>query len=151
MRPLFACTSGCVVSDASNAALTSAFLLLLLPPLLLLPLLLVSLPSARYFPVDSVVFESYHRLLPAPPQLLQEMKERGVHLSAQSYTLAMAACLESHRDRRPEIQTGLHGEGGPSAADLQLAEVSLSLFERLVGAGETPTASTYALALKVRR
>ncbi|CAM9833926.1 unnamed protein product, partial [Hapterophycus canaliculatus] len=81
-------------------------------------------------------------------ELLQEMTETGVHLSAQSYTLAMAACLESHRDRRPEIQAGLHEEAGPAAADLRLSEAALSLFERLVGAGETPTASTYALALK---
>ncbi|CAM9677245.1 unnamed protein product [Scytosiphon promiscuus] len=81
-------------------------------------------------------------------ELLQEMKESGVRLSAQSYTLAMAACLESHRDGSPEIRAGLEDKEGPAATDLRLSEAALSLFERLVGAGETPTASTYALALK---
>ncbi|CAN0144831.1 unnamed protein product [Ectocarpus fasciculatus] len=81
-------------------------------------------------------------------ELLQEMKQRGVRLSGHAFTLAMAACLEGHRDRPPEIEAGLHKEKGPPAADLRLAEATLLLFDRLVGAGETPTADAYAHALK---
>lgn len=90
----------------------------------------------------------------APPQLLSEMREKDIHLSARSFTLAMAACLESHRDRRVEVdEAGLQDQqrkGQPPAADLRLSEAALSLFDQLVEAGETPSASTYALALKVR-
>lgn len=95
-----------------------------------------------------------HRLL-LPPQLLSEMREKGVHLSARSFTLAMAACLESHRDRHIDVdEAGLEHkqkEGQPPAVDLRLSEAALSLFDQLVEAGETPSASTYALALKVRQ
>lgn len=79
------------------------------------------------------------------------MKDKGVRLSAQSFTLAMAACLEGHRDRpRAEIEDGGRHEGRPPAADLRLSKAALSLFDRLVGAGEAPNGSSYALALKVR-
>ncbi|CAB1119855.1 unnamed protein product [Ectocarpus sp. CCAP 1310/34] len=81
-------------------------------------------------------------------ELLQEMKQRGVRLSAHAYTLAMAACLEGHRDRHPELEAGLDKEKGPPSADLRLAEAALLLFDRLVAAGETPTADAYAHALK---
>lgn len=77
------------------------------------------------------------------------MKQRGVRLSAHAYTLAMAACLEGHRDRHPELEAGLDKEKGPPSADLRLAEATLLLFDRLVAAGETPTADAYAHALKV--
>ncbi|CAM9800577.1 unnamed protein product, partial [Ectocarpus sp. 12 AP-2014] len=81
-------------------------------------------------------------------ELLQEMKQRGLRLSAHAYTLAMAACLEGHRDRHPELEAGLDEEKGPPSADLRLAEATLLLFDRLVAAGETPTADAYAHALK---
>ncbi len=88
----------------------------------------------------------------AAAQVLREMRERGVRLSAQAFTLAMAACLEGHRDRpRTEIEDGGRQEGRPPAADLRLSRAALSLFDRLVAAGEAPNGSSYALALKVRR
>lgn len=81
------------------------------------------------------------------------MREKGVRLSARSFTLAMAACLESHRDKHAEVEeAGLQNrqrERQPPAADLRLSEAALSLFDQLAVAGETPNASTYALALKV--
>eukprot|EP00752_Nemacystus_decipiens_P006448 g5808.t1 len=80
-------------------------------------------------------------------ELLQEMKDNGVRLSAQSFTLAMAACLEAHRDRSAEAGAR-HIKGQPPATDLRLSRAALSLFARLVEAGETPTGTTYALALK---
>lgn len=81
-----------------------------------------------------------------PLQMLQEMENKGIHVCGQSFTLAMAACLEGHRDNH--TGTGLKG---PPKADIQLSQAALALFDRMVAAGETPTASSYALALKVRR
>lgn len=78
--------------------------------------------------------------------MLQEMENKGIHVCGQSFTLAMAACLEGHRDSY--TGTGLKG---PPKADLQLSQAALSLFDRMVAEGETPTASSYALALKVPR
>lgn len=83
-----------------------------------------------------------HRTL----QMLQEMENRDIYVCGQSFTLAMAACLEGHRDNH----TG-PGLKGPPKADIQLSQAALSLFDRMVAAGETPTAFSYALALKVRR
>lgn len=79
-------------------------------------------------------------------QLLRAMENKGIRVCGRSFTLAMAACLEGHRDRRTE-----GGLENPPEADLHLSAAALSLFDRLVQAGETPTSSTYALALKVRR
>ena len=67
-------------------------------------------------------------------------------MCGQSFTLAMAACLEAHRDNHTESKLK-----SPSEADTQLSRDALSLFDRMVEAGEAPTASSYALALKVRR
>lgn len=57
----------------------------------------------------------------------------------------MAACLEGHRD---DVPAGV-GLETPSEADVQRSEAVLNLFDRLEVAGEVPTASTYAFALKV--
>lgn len=83
-----------------------------------------------------------HRLL----QMLREMESKGIHVCGKSFTLAMAACLEGHRDNH--TGTGLKD---PPEADIQLSQAALSLFDRMVSAGEAPRASSYALALKVRR
>lgn len=73
------------------------------------------------------------------------MESRGVQVCGRSFILAMAACLEGHRDR--DVEADLDG---PPEADLRLAEAALSLFDQVVEAGHRPTGSTYALALKVR-
>lgn len=90
-------------------------------------------------PVLAAIF-SCDRLL----QLLRQMSKSGIQLSGWSFTLAMAACLESYRDRH--VATG---RKGPPEADLRLAQAVLSLFDRMVSIGEMPTGYTYALALKV--
>ncbi|CAM9832210.1 unnamed protein product, partial [Laminaria digitata] len=76
-------------------------------------------------------------------ETLQEMERKGIHVGGKSFTLAMAACLEGHRDNH--TGTGLEG---PPKADIQLSQAALSLFDQMVAAGELPTASSYALALK---
>lgn len=80
-----------------------------------------------------------------PLQLLQEMPKKGIRVCGRSFTFAMAACLESHRD----TQTAAMRKSPPDT-DLRLSEAALFLFDQLEEAGETPSASTYALALKVR-
>lgn len=70
------------------------------------------------------------------------MEASGLDVCGRSFTLAMSACLEAHRDR--------NGVELDPETVRELPEVALSLFDRLVEAGETPTTLTYALALKVR-
>lgn len=79
----------------------------------------------------------------ARDQLLREMEASGLDVCGRSFTLAMSACLGANRD-----WTGVELD---LEADRELPEVALSLFDRLVEAGVTPTTLTYALALKVRR
>lgn len=72
------------------------------------------------------------------------MDAQGVQVGERFLSLAMAACLEAHRDCRVG-----DGQGGPPERDLWLSKRALSLFDRILGTGVTPTSATHALALKV--
>lgn len=72
------------------------------------------------------------------------MGARGVHVGERFLSLAMAACLEAHRDCRVG-----GSQDSPPERDLWLSRRALSLFDRIPGTGVTPTSATYALAMKV--
>lgn len=78
------------------------------------------------------------------PQLLGEMDASGIRVCEQCLSLAMAACLEGHRDVR-----FLGHFPSPPARERWLSEAALSLFDRLLRTGATPSTTSYALALKV--
>lgn len=72
------------------------------------------------------------------------MDAQGVPVCERSLILAMAACLESHRDSHEGDDVS-----GPRENGRRLAQEALALFDRLVASGTSLSATAYALALKV--